>query len=301
MSGAGCFQLVAAARRRSPSRRRRSVATWPPCTAPVTTARRPGDRFFAPDRARRSTASCASTPSASSAGTSTPSPCSRSASRRSSSCTCSQRSRARCRSTRRTCRRSPPLGAFNVAVSFMTNTNWQWYAGELDDEPPDPDGRAHGAELRLGRRRHGGRRGDHPRHRPARPAHARQLLGRPHPHDAARCCCRCRSSSPSLLSLGGVVQNFTGYTDATPLDPRRRRRGQPVDPRRPGRQPGRHQAARHERRRLLQRQLGPPVREPDRHHQLHRDVGDPGDPVRLRRDVRRDGRLRRGRPACCSP
>ena len=24
-----------------------------------------------------------------------------------------------------------PLGAFNVAVSFMTNTNWQWYSGEL--------------------------------------------------------------------------------------------------------------------------------------------------------------------------
>ena len=23
-----------------------------------------------------------------------------------------------------------PLGAFNVAVSFMTNTNWQWYGGE---------------------------------------------------------------------------------------------------------------------------------------------------------------------------
>ncbi len=23
-----------------------------------------------------------------------------------------------------------PLGAFNVAVSFMTNTNWQWYSGE---------------------------------------------------------------------------------------------------------------------------------------------------------------------------
>jgi K+-transporting ATPase ATPase A chain len=24
-----------------------------------------------------------------------------------------------------------PFGAFNVAVSFMTNTNWQWYSGEL--------------------------------------------------------------------------------------------------------------------------------------------------------------------------
>src|SRR5918995_7356833 len=24
-----------------------------------------------------------------------------------------------------------PLGAFNAAVSFMTNTNWQWYSGEV--------------------------------------------------------------------------------------------------------------------------------------------------------------------------
>ena len=23
------------------------------------------------------------------------------------------------------------MGAFNVAVSFVTNTNWQWYSGEL--------------------------------------------------------------------------------------------------------------------------------------------------------------------------
>ena len=24
----------------------------------------------------------------------------------------------------------PPAGAFNTAVSFVTNTNWQWYSGE---------------------------------------------------------------------------------------------------------------------------------------------------------------------------
>ena len=46
-----------------------------------------------------------------------------------------------------------PALAFNTAVSFMTNTNWQSYYPEIDAEPPHPDGRPHGAELRLGRRR----------------------------------------------------------------------------------------------------------------------------------------------------
>ena len=39
--------------------------------------------------------------------------------------------RARCRSTRPTAPRCRPWGAWNVAVSFVTNTNWQWYSGEL--------------------------------------------------------------------------------------------------------------------------------------------------------------------------
>ena len=36
----------------------------------------------------------------------------------------------RCRSTRPTSARVPPALAFNTAVSFVTNTNWQSYAGE---------------------------------------------------------------------------------------------------------------------------------------------------------------------------
>ena len=31
--------------------------------------------------------------------------------------------------------------AFNTAVSFVTNTNWQSYGGEADDEQLHPDGR----------------------------------------------------------------------------------------------------------------------------------------------------------------
>ena len=68
------------------------------------------------------------------------------------------------------------------------------------------------------------------------------------------------------------------------------RRGRhPADPRRAGGEPDRHQAARHERRRLLQRQRRPPVREPRRGHQLPVDVGDAGHPLRLPVRLRADG------------
>ena len=40
--------------------------------------------------------------------------------------------------------------------SFATNTNWQGYGGETHDELPHADARAHRAELRVGRDRHGG-------------------------------------------------------------------------------------------------------------------------------------------------
>ena len=43
-------------------------------------------------------------------------------------------------------------------------------------------------------------------------------------------------------------------------------------PRRPGRRPGSDQGSRHQRRRLLQRQLRAPVREPDDVDQLDRDL-----------------------------
>ena len=50
-----------------------------------------------------------------------------------------------------------PMGSFNAAISFVTNTNWQWYSRRADDQPPHPDARAHGAELRVRGGRHGRR------------------------------------------------------------------------------------------------------------------------------------------------
>ena len=93
--------------------------------------RRPGDRVFSADRAARSTGSAGSTPTGSSAGATYAfsllafSP--RVGAGRS---TCSSGSRGRCRSTPPTSARCPQALSFNTAVSFVTNTNWQNYAGE---------------------------------------------------------------------------------------------------------------------------------------------------------------------------
>ncbi len=44
-----------------------------------------------------------------------------------------------------------PALAWNTAVSFITNTNWQNYSGESTDRPSRADGRSGRAELRVGR------------------------------------------------------------------------------------------------------------------------------------------------------
>ena len=60
--------------------------------------------------------------------------------------------------------------------------------------------------------------------------------------------------------------------------------------RRAGGLAGGHQGDGQQRRRLLQRQLGPSVREPEPVHQLVRELPDPADPVQPAAHVRQDGR-----------
>ena len=88
-----------------------------------------------------------------------------------------------------------------------------------------------------------------------------------------------------VFVAAGMVQNLSGGTDVHHAG-----RRHPAHHRRPGRQPGGHQGARHQRRRLLQRQLRPPVREPDALDELARDLPAAGDPVQPAADVRPDGR-----------
>ena len=64
--------------------------------------------------------------------------------------------KGRCRSIPRDSLPSLPSSSFNTAVSFATNTNWQAYGGETTMSYLTQMLGAHGAEFRLGGRRHGG-------------------------------------------------------------------------------------------------------------------------------------------------
>ena len=187
-----------------------------------------------------------------------------------------------CRSTRRTCRRSPRSARSTSPSVFMTNTNWQWYSGELTMSHLTQMVGPVGAELRVGRRRHGRRRRHHPRHQPPRSAHARQLLGRPHPHDAAhpaaavvrrrhRCC---RSAGSSRTSR--AHRRHAGRRRRR----RRRRRSRSPAGRWPARSPSsssaRTAAASSTPTRPTRSRTRPAITE------LHRDLGDPDHPVRPR-------------------
>ena len=134
------------------------------------------------------------------------------------------------------------------------------------------------------------------RHRPDR-----QLLGRPRPRGASASCCRWPSPAPCCWWPWARSRTSPRATRPTTL-----RRPAPGHHRRPGRLAGGDQGARHQRRRLLQRQLGAPVREPQRAQQPVRDLPAAADPGRADPHVRRDGRgqapgrTRSSRPWPCS-
>ena len=110
-----------------------------------------------------------------------------------------------------------PLGAFNVAVSFMTNTNWQWYSGELTMSHltqmlglavQNFVSAAAGMAVVIAIVRGIARRGQ-------------RTLGNfwvDLTRTTLRILLPLSFVVAILLSLGGVVQNFRGFTTATPLD-----------------------------------------------------------------------------------
>ena len=229
MTAAAWLQL---ARPRRARRRRHAAAraaTWPRCSA---TARRPGDRVFAPGRAARSTALCGV--DAEREQRWTVYACSLLAFSLVSVLAALPAPAApgrRCRSTRPTSARVPEPLAFNTAVSFVTNTNWQNYAGEIDDEPPHPDGRPGGAELRVGRRRH------LPWPSPSSAAssaaavgHHRQLLGRPRPRRPCGSCCRSSFVVAVVLVSQGVDPELRRLHATVTTRRGRRRRSIPGGP-----------------------------------------------------------------------
>ena len=142
-----------------------------------------------------------------------------------------------------------PSVAANTVASFITNTNWQYYAGETTMSYLSQMAGLGGAELRLRRHRHGRPCRCHPRLCPPLARRARQLLGRLiaarlHPVAAGtdrRCLPDLARGRPDVL--GSCDRSHTLGADADDRSrPRRLARGD--------------QAAGHERRRLLQREFG---------------------------------------------
>ena len=179
-----------------------------------------------------------------------------------------------------------PYLAFNTAASFMTNTNWQAYAGETTmsyltqmvaltfqnfASAAVGDRRARRADTRIHPH------GDGPR---------RQLLARSRPGDplppaAALDPVRDRADEPGRGADARRLAAGHGHAGVLPADRAR-----------PRRQPAGDQAARHERRRILQRELGASVREPDAAVEHPGAVRDPVDRVGADLHVRQVGRQR---------
>ena len=157
---------------------------------------------------------------------------------------------------------APQVGealSFNTATSFVTQHELAELLPRIDAEQPHPDGRPRGAELRVGGRRHGRDGRAHPRPHPPKVGDDRQLLGRPHPHDAAHPPARSRSSARWCYvshGRGPEPPRLRGHED--------RGRQHPGASRRAGGQPGSHQDARHQRWRVLQRERCSPAVQPQR-------------------------------------
>ena len=160
-----------------------------------------------------------------------------------------------------------PSLAFNTAVSFVTNTNWQSYGGETTMSyltqmagltVHNFVSAATGIALAVALIRGFARR-------------SAQTIGN-FWVDLTRC------TLYILLPLS-IVVGAGARLAGRAAEPRRLYRGDDAGRRQaghragPGRLAGGDQDARHQRRRLLQRQLGASVREPERAHQLHPDAG----------------------------
>ena len=75
----------------------------------------------------------------------------------------------------------PEYGALNAAVSFMTNTNWQWYSGECAMSHLTQMVALTVQNFVSAAAGMADRRGHHPGHHAPAGPHPRQLLGRPDP------------------------------------------------------------------------------------------------------------------------
>ena len=160
-------------------------------------------------------------------------------------------------------------GAPGAVVQHRRQLRHQHQLAELRGgdhrEPPHPDGRPDGAELRVGGGRPGRGRCPHPWPHPAPLGDDRQLLGRPHAGGDSHPAAHLVVVAVVFVSQG-AIQNFDGFTEATTLEGATRSiPGGRSPARRPSRSWARTAAAR-------STPTPPPVREPERLHQPVPDV-----------------------------
>ena len=186
-----------------------------------------------------------------------------------------------------------PDSAFNTAASFVTNTNWQGYAGEttmsyltqmlgltVQNFVSAATGMAVLVALARGFARH-----------------SAQTLGN-FWVDLTRGTLYILLPLALVLALAlvsqGVVQTFSPYQTVSLVQPTTDANGQTGRAATAGRWPGSvadcDQAVGHQRRRVLQRQFGASVREPHPALELPGTAGDPADPGRAVLHLRQDDR-----------
>ncbi len=159
------------------------------------------------------------------------------------------------------------ISSFNTAVSFATNTNWQGYGGETTMSYLSQMLGADGAELRLGGDRHGRAGGVDSRLGAAHGARRSATSGSTWCASRSTSCCRCRSSwrwswcRKASCRTSSRTRRRRWCSRSTGADGKPVTEADAADG--AGRVADRHQATGHQRRRLLQRQLGASVRESD--------------------------------------
>ena len=178
-----------------------------------------------------------------------------------------------------------PALAWNTAVSFVTNTNWQAYSGEstqghlvqmaglaVQNFVSAAVGMAVAIALVRGfARKRTGELGNF---------WVDLVRG------TLRILLPISVVAAIILIAGGAIQNFHLHDQVVNT-----LAGAPADHhRRSGGQPGSDQGTRHQRRRLLQRQLRASVREPDHVDELARDLPAAGDQLLAAAHVRPHGR-----------
>ena len=147
--------------------------------------------------------------------------------------------------------------AFNTAVSFVTNTNWQAYGGETTMSHFSQMAGLTVQNFLSGRLRHGHGHRLHPRLCPWLCNHAREFLGRHDPRHALRAPAPRRKRGPCLHRHGPAA-------DARRLRRRHHARRRAADAGNGAhRQPGSDQAARHQWRGFPERQCRASLRKPE--------------------------------------